>query len=304
MINSMGVTRTSAWRTSFADAVRSATTRLGAATFNPSVRRLGDVLVIAARAADSAAGEVTSRVLILDGETGASRGPEIDLTALGAEHGIERVADPKLFSYAEGVWATFNTGYQEDGNAIYIVPVYPEVGKPVRCETPDRQRIEKNWAFFEGDGGALQAVYGLEPLIVLDFGLPGADASALMGELVAREENAPAAGLTIGTQPAMLDGDLVLVAHQRVGISKFRGYLGRPVRIGVRDGRWRARVGRARLIHSIGTLFGSWPRRNRHLWFATYFSGLDVRDGRALLTYGINDARSGVVEFDARRLWG
>lgn len=300
----MTLTQISSWTTPRATALRDVVRTLGVATFNPSVRRIGDAMVMAARAADSATSPATSRVVVLDARSGHMRDDDVlDLAALGASHGIRRVADPKLFTYRGGVWATFNTGYDARGNEVYVVPLFPESGPPIRMEIAGRQTIEKNWAFFEGDRGELWAIYGLEPLTVLSFGTIDAETGEARGEVLVRVPNPSGAGLTIGTQPAMLDGAMVLIAHERVGISKFRGYLGRPVRISNAGGSWSADIGSHRLIHDLATLLGSWPRRNAHLWFATYFSGLDIAEGQVLLSYGVNDARAGVVEFDAGRLW-
>ncbi|WP_456284718.1 hypothetical protein M1D46_06205 [Microbacterium sp. JZ70] len=210
-------------------------------------------------------------------------------------NGIEPVADPKLFSYRGAVWATFNTGYVASGNAVYVMQVFPEVGRPVRCEAPDRQIIEKNWGFFEGPDGELRAIYLLDPLTVLTFGVlcnePASE--VVVGSVVSRVRNESCAGLTIGTQPVEFDGSLMLIAHERVGVRRWRGYFGRVVRL---DGQVSgATVGRPRLIHDGPTMLGSRPRRNKHLWFATYFSGLEVIDGVPTVTYGINDQRSGAA---------
>ncbi|MFC7404656.1 hypothetical protein [Georgenia alba] len=230
----------------------------------------------------------------------------VDLSAVGAEHGIPNVADPKLFQFSGGVWVTFNTGWSGGRNDIYIMQLRPHLGRPMRCVYDGRRDVEKNWGFFEGAGGQLCAIYELEPLTVLQFDPPEPDKSSVTATVTSSTPNGSATAMTIGTQPVALQGGLALVAHQRVGHRAFRGYFGRPVYIAPNseDGSRAVTVGPQLLSHNLRTMLGSRPRRNRHLWFATYFSGLDVHDGVATLSYGVNDAAAKVRQVPATTLWG
>lgn len=292
----MGLLSLSRCETAASKSILAAAETLGRHAFNPSVRAHGVDIVVAARVSDAATGPVrASFATIGSSRTDPTPDRVQDLTRIGAVNGIEPVADPKLFSYRGAVWATFNTGYVASGNAIYIMQVFPEVGRPVRCEAPDRQIIEKNWGFFEGPDGELRAIYLLNPLTVLSFGVLSkeSDTKVVVGRVVSRLPNESCAGLTIGTQPVEFDGSLMLIAHERVGARRWRGYFGRVVRFDRRVGR--GIVGRPRLIHDRRTMLGTSPRRNKHLWFATYFSGLELIDGVPTVTYGINDQRSGAA---------
>lgn len=271
----------------------------GPYTFNPSVRSIGDDTVVAVRWSESPVGPVKASSIVLDGKSlEVRKGSRVDLTGIGAKHGIAPVADPKLFSYAGGVWATFNTGFVREGNAVYVMQVHPRVGSPIRCEAPQRQRIEKNWGFFEGPDGDLRAIYQLDPLTVLSFGRVHAEGGGgtISGEAVSVTPNAACRGMTIGTQPVVSDGELLLIGHQRVGVKKWRGYFGRVVRLRLGSEAADVMVSTTRLLHDWRTIFGSRPRRNKHLWFATYFSGIDVVDGRATISYGVNDQRACAIE--------
>jgi predicted GH43/DUF377 family glycosyl hydrolase len=296
----MALKKISADETDRTKALLEAIETQAAFTFNPSIRSHEGALVVSLRSSDASTGPVRASLIVLDEETlEVKPGSRVDLTAIGREHDISPVADPKLFTYRGAVWATFNTGYVRTGNDVFVMPVYPDLGEPIRCEIGDRQTIEKNWGFFEGEEGDLRALYLLDPLTILSFGVvrPASGSSSIQGEVVSRIPNAACAGFTIGTQPIRIGDELLVIAHQRVGVRRRRGYFGRAVRLRMAADTVQTSVSGRRLLHDWKTLLGTKPRRNKHLWFATYFAGVDVRaDGTAVLSYGINDQRAGAAE--------
>ena len=270
--------------------------------FNPSIRKWQGKYIVAARTSSSAIAEVRASTFVIDAETMVvDEDATVDLSAIGEKLGISSVADPKLFEFQGSIWLTFNTGYVEHGNSVYVMTIYPEVGDPIRCDLAQRQLIEKNWAFFENESGQLGAIYSLAPLTILSFEKQRDDSGQYYYS--AREDyyaaNPVCNEMTIGTQPLVTENGLLLIAHQRIGHRKFRGYLGRPVRISQSNGRWLANPSRLRLIHSLSTLLGSRPRRNKHLWFATYFSGISRLDAEVVVSYGINDQKAGIARLSS-----
>lgn len=271
--------------------------------FNPSIQTWNDKIVVAVRTSESPVGPVKAAAFVVDRTSmSIDESASIDLTSLGRSFGISNVADPKLFTYRGDIWLTFNTGYVGSGNDVYVMSIHPTIGVPIRCELPERQVVEKNWAFFEGANDRLAAIYSLDPLKLLSFE-EREDASGLpyyKAHIDYAAANPACANLTIGTQPLAVDGALMLIAHKRIGHPKFRGYLGRPVRVHESDGKWSSELHRTTLIHSFRTLLGSRHKRNKHLWFATYFSGLALIDDEIVASYGINDQAAGLAQLSTK----
>lgn len=231
-----------------------------------------------------------------------------DLTAHVAASGVPvaKVADPKLFAYRGATYLTFNTGSSPEPNDVYVMPIAPTLGTPQRCVLEPRLPLEKNWGFFDaGDG--LRALYGLSPVseIALVDGVPGAG-----GDLVFEHAGVNATAtvnrrwllvgkrnLSIGTQPLPTDRGLLVIGHEKIYASKWRGYVGRVVLVERANGSApRATVLPHRLIHSIPTSVPRIGRHNPSALFVTYFAGLTRHDGRLLVSYGINDTDYGFAQ--------
>lgn len=231
-----------------------------------------------------------------------------DLTAHVAASGVPvaKVADPKLFAYRGAAYLTFNTGSSPVPNDVFVMQIAPTLGPPQRCLLAPRLPIEKNWGFFDaGDG--LRALYGLSPVseIALVGGEPGGG-----GDLVFEPAGVNAAAtvsrrwllvgkrnLSIGTQPLPTARGLLLIGHEKIYASKFRGYVGRVVLVERADGSApRATVLPHRLIHSVPSSVPRIGRHNPSALFVTYFAGLTRHDGRLLVSYGINDTDYGFAQ--------
>jgi hypothetical protein len=225
------------------------------------------------------------------------------LTASAVTWGVQTVADPKLFTTPDGVFATFNTGTPASGkNGLYVMKLWPEIAAPRPCELEGRFRIEKNWAFFQGPLG-MSAVYSLAPVVILDLQSPDVGDGPLVFR---RREVEGAEGeashmnkrLTLGTQPLVTaNGRLLMVGHEKFWIGRRRGYAGRPVSLtGLDTGRPRVTVGRRRLVHTVrDALPRARPAHNPNLLSATYFAGLAVEASEYVLSYGVNDVSFGVA---------
>jgi len=233
----------------------------------------------------------------------------VDLTEFAADHGISPVADPKLFGFDGGVFVTFNTGFKAEGlNHIYIMQVAPTLEPPQLCVLDQRHRIEKNWAFYERDG-ELRSLYSLSPLVrlrleggalgkggELEFSREQTDAEASVSFEGRRYGLLGKRNLSIGTQPVVSDEGLLLIAHEKIYLSKWRGYVGRLVRIDDVADIPAVDVLPDRLIHSFGAAVPRFGEHNRIALFVTYFAGLTWHDGRILTSYGINDNGFGFAQ--------
>jgi len=228
----------------------------------------------------------------------------IDLTKNNKSHGVWPVADPKLFTVGEEVWATFNTGYVASGqNSVYIQRIFPSLGVPQECLLADRNAIEKNWAFFH-DGHRLRALYSLNPLQILNAEpfLPGSRTVAFSRQAPA----SPGSGfpLTIGTQLAFTKDRSIMIAHEKISFRGRRAYFGRALELDLRYGQERiVRTARTALVHSIASLVPRLDRPNPNLLSATYFSGMCVLGGQVLVSYGINDVRAGFARLEEELIW-
>ncbi|MCA1789824.1 MAG: hypothetical protein LC667_08185, partial [Thioalkalivibrio sp.] len=196
----------------------------------------------------------------------------VDLTAIAADHGVGPVSDPKLFIVGEEIWTTFNTGFQRDGNHVFVMRLHPRLGRPLECILKPRGRVEKNWAFFVRDG-RFHAYYSLEPARVIREVDRNEERGhirfAFVGESSSFEPVHPL-GLAIGTQALVSGSDHLIVAHEKFRLLRWRVYVGRPVRLRYSsNGRVDVHVSPHRLIHSFASLLGSRRRPNSRLLSCT-----------------------------------
>ena len=208
---------------------------------------------------------------------------------------------PKLRELEGEIWLTFNDGWSATENQLYLMRVTPSLGRPHRCVYGPRQAVEKNWAFFSSEGG-IRALYSLNPVRVLGADMPEATDSSIRFEPCSEAAPSSFGDLSIGTQLCEFGDRHVLVAHEKWRVATMRAYLGRWVSIENLRREPSVSVSRRRLYHSRRDLLGGSPRHNKHLLSCTYFSGMQVEDGRALLSYGINDLRCGFADVRVSQL--
>lgn len=284
-------------------------------TFNPSIDigdsdTNGDIEVAIAFRAPDLAGAIGAHLLVSSGD-----GPPT-ITDLSAHCAPITVADPKLVRIDGKRWVTFNSGWSDSSNDLYLLRVDPTLGSPVCCHVDGRRAIEKNWAFFE-HAGRLRALYSLSPAIVLDAALPDGSTDVcfvpMAGTLDAATEQARSRralvrrGHSIGTQPIQHDGRLHLIAHEKFEIPRRRTYVGRAATVDLTGDLTneapRVDLSPRRLIHSLRSTLGARTRPNPHLLSCSYFSGLARHRGTTYLGYGINDVDAAFAATAWKDLW-
>lgn len=274
--------------------------------FNPSVVSLANDVLITVRG-EGFPGERPFRSWFIHARTSGEVLDVIDLTEVAREHGVPVVADPKLVRLGDDVFVTFNTGYVADGpNAIFLQRVYPAMGPPQECRLSERQRIEKNWAFFLDERGELAALYGIAPvkIIVRRSGTVGGTAPLEFVHPLSEGPTPVSDNYTIGTQiHASEDGEMRLVIHQKHRLFHKRAYTGRLARL-TWDGEPAVALSSIRLIHSYAATIPQLRPHNRRLISATYFSGISSDEhGGLLMSYGINDRTFGIARTHESDVW-
>ncbi|MBU1802291.1 MAG: hypothetical protein KKA97_08680 [Actinobacteria bacterium] len=231
------------------------------------------------------------------------------LTAHFATYGVNVVADPKLFTSGGRVLVTFNSGTPPAGeNDVYVAEVWPVLGPPLKCLLDGRERIEKNWAFFSEEGGALSAIYSLVPLTFIQAAPGAPDDSTLRFVRTSQDGHRDSMRLgrrlSLGTQPILEQDRLRMVAHEKFWLGRRRAYAGRPITIdGLSTGEPLLSVSRIRLVHTWkDALPRISPSHNPNLLSATYFAGLTRVDGELVASYGINDIGFAITGME-EQLW-
>jgi hypothetical protein len=227
----------------------------------------------------------------------------LSLTDAARQHGVPLVADPKIFYYRDALWITFNTGHYFRPNKIFIMQIAPEILAPTECHLQPRQTIEKNWAFFDYDGG-LYAIYSIWPLrfVRCDAG-DGREKKrrfSFVGDWPMRSPEMPA--ITLGSQPRWHGDRLELICHERFAVGRKRIYFARMARIEL-GRKPKVLIAGKRLFHSIQSLLGSRRKFNPNLFSCTYVSGLEICGAGRLLGYGVNDGFACFAEVPSADLW-
>lgn len=275
----------------------------GAEVFNPSFLDWNGHWLVTFRYRDREL--ASSQAALLQGDMAGGPSRRSNLSEHVARFGIAPLADPKLFRLGDEAWVTFNDGYSDAQNNVYLMRVAPELGPPLLCQLEGRQRVEKNWAFML-DGARLRALYSVDPVRFISAPWPppqGSSAVAFEHDVAApnehdaRKRNGRA--LSIGTQLASDGESTWLVAHEKWYFRGKRLYLGRATRL---DSQRPSALSCSprRLSHSLTSLIGARHKPNPRLISCTYFSGIVVRDGHAILGYGINDVAFHFAEVPVR----
>jgi hypothetical protein len=248
----------------------------------------------------------STHAALLQGDIAGGPSRRVNLSEHAASFGVSALADPKLFRLGAEAWITFNDGYSELENHVYLMRVAPELGRPLLCQLQDRQRIEKNWAFMlDGDGDRLKALYSVEPVCFISTHWPPAESSGALqfthDASVPSDARAPKRNgrtLSIGTQLSHDGANTWLVTHEKWYFGGKRLYLGRATTLNSK--RAALSYSSRRLSHSLASLVGARHKTNPKLISCTYFSGMVVRQGHAILGYGINDVGFNFAEIPVR----
>jgi len=257
--------------------------------FNPSIVEKNKKIFITFRAYnDKKIKPFNSFYLIKDGK----KTTLFNLTELVKPFGVNIVADPKLIAMKKSVYVTFNTGYIKEGNQLYLMKLYPQIGFPKLCVFRHRNKIEKNWGFFLSSQNKIRAVYSLNPLVILEV---EKEEYKKLEFVEIYTSNNSFKNYTIGTQPVIYNNKLHLIGHKKIFINKKRLYIGKLVIININKN-FDIKFNSNYFVHSLRSLFGTKVKHNKNLISCTYFSSLSKTSKGLMLGYGINDVDFNIAE--------
>jgi hypothetical protein len=156
-----------------------------------------------------------------------SQQPFSDHVRFAPGHGLPEIAtqwfaDPRLYRLGGQLYIYWNSGWHEPGNHQFVQALDPATLRPVGHPRElllrgGRQKLEKNWTFFEHPSGTLHALYSILPHCVLQFTLAG-DGPVVFEEVVttnwALEAYPPChGGLRGGAPPQFAEGDYSVFCH-------------------------------------------------------------------------------------------
>ncbi len=269
--------------------------------FNPSLIVHNSVTYIAFRIYDATTKSILALIYVLKDDEVINR---INLSETFFEkENISKVADPKLFVLNSKVYCTFNTG---DGNKIngnnkIFIATLDEKGilEYYICEYSQRQRTEKNWAFYSIDN-TLYALYSLEPLTILKAA--EVKPHAIVFESHFRDTKQHFKNYSIGTPLCEHDGKFMFIAHKKYYRNRKRLYLGKPCELDITNTP-KLKRNTTTLLHSFKSIFGNKHKFNKNLISCTYFSGIQKYGHNLVVSYGINDVNWNIALVKTKQLW-
>jgi hypothetical protein len=212
-------------------------------------------------------------------------------------------ADPRLYQFGRRVFIYWNSGWHEPQNHQFLqefdTSTLLPVGAPRELLLRPRQKLEKNWTFFEASNGSTYAVYSILPHRILQFSLSG-DGPIEFAEVASTPwalGSYPAAhgGLRGGAPPYSFDGSFWSFCHSvHDGPFGYR-YAAAVYRFGAElpfgpNGRPKAPFALA----ERESTHRDYPRLNPAVDQVVYPCGA-ARDGaRWLISHGINDERCAI----------
>jgi len=265
--------------------------------FNPSFYIEDDLKVFTFRAIKNGEKNISSFVLIKDGQNEKI----INLSNEYSEKlRVKQLIDPKVLKLDNELYITFNSGWNPEGNSIFIMKIYPLIESPKCIIYNKRNEQERNWAFFYDDK-EIYALYWLNPLKILRLKNENQDSwefeDYYSKNKIAR--NTPK-DLTIGTQLYKEKDKYYFVAHKKITILRKKVYFGKFCSFDFNNKK--IKYSKKWLIHSFRSLLGSKIKHNTNLFSCTYFSGLQVFNDNVMLGYGINDTEEDFSEFKIKEL--
>ena len=215
-------------------------------------------------------------------------------------------ADPRLYRFGGRVFVYWNSGWHEPRNWQFLQELDPATLRP-RGHPRElvlrgaRQKLEKNWTFFEEPGGGrLLALYSITPHRILEFSIAGEE-DVLFDDVAqvewALDDYPPHhGGLRGGAPPVLVDGRFWVFCHS------------------VHDSAEGYRYAPAAYCFAAEAPFGPLARPKRTLNFANPFGARRTHerlnpavgevvypcgaahDGtRWLISHGINDEHCGIA---------
>jgi hypothetical protein len=261
--------------------------------FNPSFYCDDDLRIFSFRAIPNGNDLLASFVSTEDGT-----GHRI-LTNLSIERyeelGGVRLIDPKVVNLNGDYYVTFNSGWNVEGNDIFIMKIFPSLGPPVKLIYGKRKKQERNWAFFS-EGGEIYALYWINPLRILKLARSDERSWEMVDYFSGPRRSGMPINLTLGTQVFKSGHRHYFVAHHKLAFLRKKVYVGKLCSLDFEHRR--VELGSRWLAHSPKSLLGSRIKHNSNLLSCTYFSGLQVVASTVHLGYGINDVDCGFSTHD------
>jgi len=181
--------------------------------FNPSFYCDENVKIFAFRAILKGSKELSSFISIEDQKCRSIKNISTDFHK---ELGSICLIDPKIAQINGDFYITFNSGWMPKGNDIFIMKIYPEMESPKRILYKNRQKQERNWAFFS-EQGDIYALYWLNPLRILKVGRINPKTWEMEEYYSEKEKNNEfPKDLTIGTQLSKLNNKYYFVGHKKI----------------------------------------------------------------------------------------
>lgn len=267
--------------------------------FNPSILKNEDRFYLAIRLFDDEKKSIVAKLFMW---RTSDDHQEIDLSGyFYSKAGINKVADPKLFLLDGKTHLTFNDGYMEGGeNSIVLASITENVIDDYwRCAFKDRQRLEKNWAFFLKND-TLHVLYGLDPLKILKE--VHSTGSMKQFEVIHVDEKTAYPNHTIGTPLVHNGHSFLFMGHQKFYRKGKRVYMGKAFSLSISDD-YQLKMQKTKFIHSLRSLLGVKKKFNKNLISCTYFSGIYLEGNRAIIGYGINDTSLNIISLKQYKIW-
>jgi len=256
--------------------------------FNPSFFWSDNLKLFTFRGADIRSDKLLSFVSV---EDKSGRTIKNISTEYCDELNCHSLLDPKITLIKDEFFITFNSGWNPDGNEIYIMKIHPEFESPKKIIYEYRRSQERNWAFFS-QNEEIYVLYWINPLKVLKVNEKGPNSWQLEDYHCDQQENMTLPGnLTIGTQLSNMGGKYCFVAHKKVDVRGKKMYLGKFCVLDFEE--MTISPGKYWLVHSLKSMFGAKIKTNTNLFSSTYFSGIQTFNETIKLGYGVNDVDFG-----------
>lgn len=293
--------------------------------FNPSIIRRGGKLLMAYRfdvidkeTPDLKPWERHSDIGIALAELGDDlqplelRGGRLDLDGVG-NLGAAKVEDPRLFEHAGEMFVSYTNSFPVQGRAAmglmridgewksWFWPFGRNVckeNKPLRAGGPIPKGMEKNWAYFSHDG-ELFAVYDTPRQVVLKLDLEANTVTRFAGS--DREMKWAYGEIRGGTPPVRVGEEYFAFFHSSF-FPRSTAVFNRSIyAMGMYAFKAKAPFEITRFTPEplmVGSIHDPCPQRPA----VVFPAGAVHEDGRWLVSYGHNDFKCKIAEFDHQRL--
>lgn len=214
------------------------------------------------------------------------------------------VRDPKLFCHNDKVYLTFNSGYSETQNDVYLADItLSGVGNTRRLNITGRTNVEKNIIFASISEGDIKIIYRPFSQKMINanqknneirFSVKNRDASTrykklkrILGDKVFK------IGFGFGSQLVKVDKRWLVSVNYKIYFFGKRIYLPRIYEVKIEENDELSWIPCSSLLfHTLKDLLGQKYKFNKNLISCVYSSCI-VNDGEnTILLYGLNDQKA------------